>query len=54
MSDGGAREYRIGWRLTPAAPNVSGFELSLDAVRREAANDDAPEHGVMLRKRIRW
>ena len=32
-----------------------GFEVSLDAVRREAANDDGPpEHGVMLRSLIRW
>ena len=36
--------YRVGGDL----------ELSLDATRREAANDDAPEHGVMLRVRARW
>ena len=49
-----ARDYRIGWRLTPAAPNASGFEVNLDAVRREAANDDTAEHGVMLRSLLRW
>ena len=55
-----ARELRMGWRLTPA--RGGDFELSLDATRREAANDDgsdsgagAPvEHGVMLNGAIRW
>ena len=54
MSDGGARDYRIGWRLTSAVEGDPGFEVSLDAVRREAANDNAAEHGVMLRSLIRW
>ena len=55
MSDGGARDYRVGWRLTSAVRGDPGFEVSLDAVRREAANDDGPpEHGVMLRSLIRW
>ena len=49
-----ARDYRIGWRLTPAAPSASGFEVNLDAVRREAANDNGAEHGVMLRSLLRW
>ena len=54
LSDG-VREMRIGWRLTPAAQDRSGFELNLDAIRRESAGDDeAPEHGVMLRGAIRW
>ena len=48
-----AREYRMGWRLTAAASNVGGFEVSLDAIRREPANDGA-EHGVMLRGLLRW
>ena len=55
MSDGGARDYRIGWRLTSAVPNDPGFEVGLDATRREPANDGGPmEHGVMLRSLIRW
>ncbi len=55
MSDGGARDYRVGWRLTSAVRGDPGFEVSLDATRREAANDDGPpEHGVMLRSLIRW
>ena len=53
LSDGGARDYRLGWRLTPAASGDTGFEVSLDAMRRETGGDDA-EHGVMVRSRIRW
>ena len=50
-----AREVRIGWRLTPAARGDTGFELNLDATRREAAGGNGPpEHGVMLRGTIRW
>ena len=49
-----ARDYRIGWRLTSAVRGDPGFEVSLDATRREAANDNEAEHGVMLRSLIRW
>ena len=50
-----ARDYRLGWRLTSAVPGDPGFEVSLDATRRETANDDTPaEHGAMLRAVIRW
>ena len=50
-----AREYRMGWRLTSAVPGDPGFEVGLDATRREAVNDNAEaEHGVMLRSLIRW
>ena len=52
------RAYRIGWRLTSAVRGDPGFEVNLDATRREAANDNGPgsgaEHGVMLRGAIRW
>ena len=48
-----ARDYRLGWRLTPAASGAPGFEVNLDATRHEAANDDA-EHGAMLRTTVRW
>ena len=55
MSDGGARDYRLGWRLTSAIRGDPGFEVNLDATRREAANgNEPPEHGVMLRSLIRW
>ena len=55
LSDG-AREYRIGWRLTPARGDA-GFQVSLDAMRRGSANDNGagaePEHGVLLRLQAR-
>ena len=54
VARGGARDWRIGWRLTSAAANAAGFEVSLDATRREVANDNEAEHGVMLRSLIRW
>ena len=50
-----AREVRLGWRLTSAVRGDPGFEVNLDATRREAANGDEPsEHGMMLRGAIRW
>ena len=50
-----AREWRLGWRLTPAAQRHAGFEVNLDATRRESAAGDAePEHGVMLRGALHW
>ena len=50
-----AREYRIGWRLTSAVRGDPGFEVNLDATRREAASGNEPsEHGMMLRAAIRW
>ena len=48
-----ARDYRVGWRLTSARRGDPGFQVDLDATRREAANTDA-EHGLMLRGTIRW
>ncbi len=36
--------YRLG----------SGLTFTTEASRREAANDDAPEHAVMLRASMRW
>ncbi len=50
-----AREVRMGWRLTSAVPGDPGFEVGLDATRREAENDNGEaEHGVMLRSLVRW
>ena len=48
-----ARDYRLGWRLTPARNGAPGFEIGLDATRREATNADAV-HGLMLRGTLRW
>ena len=52
VSDSGAYHWRVGWRLTSAATHDPGFEVSLDATRRDAASGG--EHGVMLRSLIRW
>ena len=48
-----SRDYRVGWRLTSARRGDPGFQVDLDATRREAADADA-EHGLMLRGTIRW
>ena len=46
----GAQSWRTGarWQLAPAA------SASLEGTRYEAANDDGPEHGLMLRGHIVW
>ena len=65
LSDNGAREYRIGWQLTSAVRGDPGFEIRLDATRKEPAcrgtgsgagyGAGAPvEHGVTLRAAVRW
>ena len=54
VSDGGGRDYRMGWRLTPAVRGRHGLEFNLDATRREPSNGNDAEHGVMLRSLIRW
>ncbi len=54
LSDGGARIWRLGWRLTPAAPRDPGFEVNLDATRKEYADDMVPERGVLLNGTLRW
>ncbi len=50
LADGGGRSWRTGARWL-VAPDVT---FSLEGTRREPANDDAPEHGLMLRGTIRW
>ena len=54
LSGGGAREWRLGWRLTSAVRGDPGFEVSLDATRSEPANDEEPGHAVTLRAGVRW
>ena len=50
-----SRDYRVGWRLTSAVRGDPGFEVNLDATRKEAVNDDGPpKHGIMLGGTIRW
>ena len=53
LSDGGARHWRVGWRLTSVVPRDAGFAVNLDATRKEPANDAAPEHGVLLTGTLR-
>ena len=50
-----ARDWRIGWRLTPAVQGHSMFEVNLDATWNEPADGSEPvEHGMMLRGTMRW
>ena len=49
LSDGG-RIRRMGTRWNLG----SSFALDFEGTRREAANDDAPDHGLMLRGTARW
>ena len=46
-----ARELRLGWRLSPAGGG--GFELHLDAARRDAVGD-TPEHRVGVGLTAHW
>ena len=46
-----ARELRMGWRLSPTGGE--GFELHLDAARRDGAGD-APEHRIGVGLTARW
>ena len=50
VSEGSGRSWRGGarWQVAP------GFNLNLEGTRRESANDNAPEHGLMLRGALRW
>ena len=50
LAGAGARAWRLGVRLRVA----EDFTADLGATRREAASDDAPEHGVTLRAKWRW
>ena len=47
------RDWRLGWRLTPAWPDGSGFEVNLDATRSET-DDGTPVHAVTLRGALRF
>ena len=54
LSDAG-RDYSLGWRLTRTGSGPGSLELSIDAKRRESANDDvAPEHGIGFRLTARF
>ena len=56
MSEG-HRDYSLAWRLARdrRRGDIGSLEFSLEARRRESANDDAePEHTVGLRLTARW
>lgn len=53
MSTGSAVRYETRGPLPPSSGGP-GFEVSLDATRRKAVNDNEAEHSVMLRSLIRW
>ncbi len=46
------REYRMGWRLSSAG--WPSFSLGVEAARRKAVDDHAPEHRVGLETGFRW
>ena len=54
MSDDNSRYYRIGWRLTAADPDESGFLLTADITRQESVADADPEHGLKLQVGFRF
>ena len=52
---GTSREYTAGWRFALARRESVAFDLALEAVRREAANDDgAAEDRIGLALRLRY
>ena len=54
LSEAG-RDYRLGWRLTRAGSGAGSLEFSLEARRRERANDNTPpEHGTGFWATARW
>ena len=50
LAEAGDRTWRAGARWS-LAPHLA---MSLDATRREPANDDAPEHAAQFRLTLRW
>ena len=54
LSEAG-RDYSLGWRLTRAGSGPGSLELSVEARRRESANDEVPpEHGIGFRLTARY
>ena len=46
------RDVRLGWRL--GSGRWQSFSLGVEAARREAADDNAPEHWIGLKAGLRW
>ena len=49
----GARDYSLGWRLTPEAASAANISFGLKATRRESGTQ-APEHTVGVEITARW
>ena len=49
----GARDWSLGWRLTPEAANAPDLSLGLRATRRES-DTQAPVHTVGVEATMRW
>ncbi len=55
LLDGGGRDVRVGWHLTPEANAELDIDASLDVTRSEPANgNEPPRHGIALTGMIRW
>ena len=48
-----ARDYRMGWLLSPADANGPGLVLGLHVIRTETANEPA-DHGIQLELTLPW
>ena len=54
LADGG-RDFRLGWRLARGARDGRSLDFSIEALRRESANENTPaEHGVRFGIRARY
>ena len=51
---GTERAYSLGWRLSREGLDAGTFQSSLEATRRESANDNDPEHGIGFRFTARF
>ena len=49
----GARDYSLGWRLTPEAATAPGLSFGLRATRRES-DTASPEHVLGIEATTRW
>ena len=49
----GARDYSLGWRLTPEAATASDLSFGIRATRRES-DTAKPEHTVGFEAVARW
>ena len=49
----GARDYSLGWRLTPEGRSAANVSFGLKATRRESGTDD-PEHTAGIEIRAAW